>query len=82
MMHKHQLDLKQCIMIGDSTSDKTFADRLGIKFFNPNKFNNDKYKATNSLNKITQKKWGTKLCLCMVEEYFNGKIKNYGTHDN
>jgi D-glycero-D-manno-heptose 1,7-bisphosphate phosphatase len=38
MMHKHQLDLKQCIMIGDSTSDKTFADRLGIKFFNPTLF--------------------------------------------
>lgn len=38
MMHKHKLDLKQCIMVGDSTSDKTFADRLGIKFFNQDLF--------------------------------------------
>ena len=40
MMHKHKLDLKSCIMVGDATSDKTFAERLGIKYKHPNIFFN------------------------------------------
>lgn len=40
------------------------------------KTNDEKYKATDALNEITQKKWGIKLCLIMVEEYFNDKIKS------
>lgn len=40
MMHKHKLDLKQCFMVGDSTSDRTFAERLGIKFRTPEDFFN------------------------------------------
>jgi len=35
MMHKHKLDLKSCIMVGDSTSDKTFAERLKMNFKSP-----------------------------------------------
>jgi D-glycero-D-manno-heptose 1,7-bisphosphate phosphatase len=38
MMHKHKLDLNSCFMIGDSTSDKTFAERLKIKYRTPNIF--------------------------------------------
>ena len=38
MMHKHQLNLKDCIMVGDATSDKTFAERLGISYKHPNFF--------------------------------------------
>ena len=40
MMHKHKLDLKTCLMVGDATSDKTFAERLGIKYKHPNIFFN------------------------------------------
>ena len=40
MMHKHQLDLKSCIMVGDSTSDKSFAERLKITYKHPNIFFN------------------------------------------
>lgn len=40
MMHKHQLDLKSCIMVGDATSDRTFAERLKIKYNHPNIFFN------------------------------------------
>ena len=40
MMHKHKLDLKSCIMVGDSTSDKTFADRLQMTYKTPNMFFN------------------------------------------
>ena len=40
MMHKHKLDLKSCIMVGDATSDKTFAERLEIKYKHPNIFFN------------------------------------------
>lgn len=38
MMHKHQLDLKSCIMVGDATSDKSFAERLKITYKHPNIF--------------------------------------------
>jgi D-glycero-D-manno-heptose 1,7-bisphosphate phosphatase len=38
MMHKHKLDLKSCVMVGDATSDKTFAERLKITFRRPNMF--------------------------------------------
>lgn len=30
--HKYKLDPRQCIMVGDQTSDKTFAARSGMKF--------------------------------------------------
>ena len=40
MMHKHKLDLKSCIMVGDATSDKSFAARLGINYKTPNIFFN------------------------------------------
>lgn len=36
--HKYKLDLKQCIMIGDRTTDKTFATRLGMSFYYPQDF--------------------------------------------
>jgi D-glycero-D-manno-heptose 1,7-bisphosphate phosphatase len=38
MMHKYQLDLSSCIMVGDATSDKTFAERLGMKYQHQNFF--------------------------------------------
>lgn len=31
--HKYQLDLSQCIMVGDRTTDITFGNRLGMKTF-------------------------------------------------
>ena len=37
-MHKYQLDLIQCIMVGDRTEDKTFAKRLGMKYYHPDEF--------------------------------------------
>ena len=40
MMHKHKLDLKSCIMVGDATSDKTFSERLKIIYKHPNIFFN------------------------------------------
>lgn len=40
MMHKHKLDLTSCIMVGDATSDKTFAERLKIVYKHPNIFFN------------------------------------------
>jgi len=40
MMHRHRLKLSDCIMIGDQTSDKTFAERLGMKFYESNTFFN------------------------------------------
>jgi histidinol-phosphate phosphatase family protein len=40
MMHKHKLDLSSCIMVGDATSDKTFAERLNITYCHPNSFFN------------------------------------------
>lgn len=38
MMHKHKLNLAECIMVGDATSDNTFAERLGMKHYFPNEF--------------------------------------------
>ena len=43
MMHKHQLNLSECIMVGDSTSDKTFGTRLGMTYYRPDNF----FKRTN-----------------------------------
>jgi len=40
MMHKHKLNLKSCIMVGDATSDKSFAERLSINYKTPNIFFN------------------------------------------
>lgn len=37
---KHKLDASQCIMVGDMTSDATFAKRAGIKFIHADKFFN------------------------------------------
>ena len=38
MMHKHMLDLSKSIMVGDSTSDKTFGERLGMQFIHADNF--------------------------------------------
>lgn len=38
MMHKYKLNLNSCIMVGDSTSDKTFANRLNMNFYSPDIF--------------------------------------------
>ncbi len=38
MIHKHKLDLSSCIMVGDATSDRTFAERLKMKHEHPNIF--------------------------------------------
>lgn len=35
---KYKLDPKQCIMVGDSTSDKTFASRCGFQFIHADNF--------------------------------------------
>lgn len=40
MMHKHQLDIKNCIMVGDAASDKTFGVRLGMNYYHPDEFFN------------------------------------------
>lgn len=32
LIERHQLDPNQCIMVGDATTDKTFAKRLGIQY--------------------------------------------------
>lgn len=37
-MEKHLLDPEQCIFVGDQTTDKTFAQRCGIKYFHPDEF--------------------------------------------
>ena len=31
--HKHELDLTECYMVGDRTTDKTYAERVGMKFY-------------------------------------------------
>ena len=31
-IHKYKLDPSKCIMVGDMTSDRTFAKRLGFQF--------------------------------------------------
>jgi histidinol-phosphate phosphatase family protein len=36
----HKLDPSKCIMVGDRTTDKTFATRLGIKYFDAEDFFN------------------------------------------
>lgn len=36
--HKYNLDPRQCIMVGDSTSDKTFATRSHMKFVHADEF--------------------------------------------
>lgn len=38
LIEEHMLDPSQCIMVGDSTSDKTFAKRCGFKFMSPEEF--------------------------------------------
>ncbi len=40
LIYKYMLDPKQCIMIGDSTSDKTFATRLSMLYYNEKEFFN------------------------------------------
>ena len=35
---KYKLDLSQCIMVGDRTTDKTFAARLGITYYDHKQF--------------------------------------------
>ena len=37
-IEKHKLDPAQCIMVGDMTSDKTFAKRCGFQFVHANDF--------------------------------------------
>jgi HAD superfamily hydrolase (TIGR01662 family) len=37
-IHKYKLDPKQCIFVGDMTSDKTFAKRSGFKFIHADDF--------------------------------------------
>lgn len=37
-IEKYKLDPSKCKMIGDQTTDKTFADRLGMKFIHVSKF--------------------------------------------
>lgn len=34
-IHKYKLDPSQCVMCGDSTTDKTFAKRVGFQFITP-----------------------------------------------
>ena len=36
--HKYELYLPDCIMVGDQTSDKTFAKRAGMQFVHANEF--------------------------------------------
>jgi len=35
---KYKIDVKKSLMVGDQTSDKTFAERLGMKFMYPDEF--------------------------------------------
>jgi HAD superfamily hydrolase (TIGR01662 family) len=37
-IEKYKLDPSQSIMVGDATSDKTFAERCGFKYFHPDHF--------------------------------------------
>jgi len=39
-MHKYKLDLSNCLMIGDLTTDSSFAKRLGVKYIDANEFFN------------------------------------------
>jgi len=38
LIERHKLNPVECIFVGDQTSDKTFAQRLGFKYFHPDKF--------------------------------------------
>lgn len=38
LIEKHKLDPNSCIYVGDATTDKTFAKRLGFKYFTPEEF--------------------------------------------
>lgn len=38
LIHQYKLDPKQCIFVGDATSDKTFASRAGFNFFHTDEF--------------------------------------------
>jgi len=38
LIEKHKLDPSQCIMVGDMTSDKTFASRAGFQYQHASKF--------------------------------------------
>ena len=37
-MHLYKLDLSQCIVVGNPATDKTFAERLGMSYFEPKDF--------------------------------------------
>lgn len=41
LIKKFDLNEKECVMVGDMTSDKTFATRLGIPFIHESKFFNE-----------------------------------------
>ena len=38
LIHHHKLDRKQCIYVGDATTDKTFARRCGFQYVHPREF--------------------------------------------
>lgn len=38
LIHKYKLNPSKCIFIGDQTSDRTFAKRLGMKYYYPDEF--------------------------------------------
>ena len=38
LMIKHKLDPRQSIMVGDMTTDKTFAARSGIQYYDQSDF--------------------------------------------
>jgi histidinol phosphatase-like enzyme len=38
LVEKYKLDPSQCIMVGDRTTDKTFASRSGFQFQHASKF--------------------------------------------
>jgi len=37
-IYKYKLNVSECIMVGDQTTDKTFAKRLGMQFMYPDSF--------------------------------------------
>jgi len=41
LIHKYKLNPNECIFVGDATSDKTFAQRLGFKYYHPEEFFNE-----------------------------------------
>jgi len=43
LIEKHKLDPSQCIMVGDSTSDKTFAKRVGFQYEDRKAFFKENY---------------------------------------